>query len=1063
MVVNPYEEEEDLSQYLLPGAGTDSVVADEEDLAQYTLQPQETYGRGPTTLEASLPMAAERKGRGLQETLGTVERWTGISAPWLEKAGAELEQYGSSELEGYQPEYIDQSFLETGHKPGWIGETIQSQVGEMGITYGLSYLGNVLPGVAGSAAKLANVGQAYTGLVSEAQEDIARKSGKTVEELTDNEKNKAQFVAGVNTVLELFAPRNIGKKRSEYKLGTDHKENLKTFDKINQEVKKEGLGKVAAKTAKEAGKIGIQEAGTEYLQGVTSSLASQSGIGYEVSTEGLTEAVDRIVGGFAGGATFGGPSAVSRARQNNQQLKQAQEQLRLQNRRNLLQAGRAYAEQGAEYTPFQFDVAPKKDIPYLSKLKEHGGKYLFNRATDLFQNKLQELPQKLGRAPTSKDVDLLMNRLFSKFGDVETMAGDVQTGVSYHTLRKEVLGEFVKPLDTIYRRWRTGGDIMGKFDPAIEAYVRAGLEQKDTKPFVADLPSGTDINQLNEDIATIRKTTNAMYDRLSGTLSKSDIALGYTKNYIPRGIDRKAVENNEEGFIRSLMDDIGYTRAEAEQIAKEIRDGRDPTTLSAAEIKARREGKGRKGEAQKGFEQRRSKKWDNLAEEFREQSVFKSIEDYAYKASGRIASAETFGGKNADKLMSDIDEGLKSGLLTNTDAQTIMDMYDAEHKRYKPFTREQEDLQKASRAASTLTAVQFLGMAVISSLPELAHMASRVGFVNSLKAAPKAAAFVVKGAMQTAYPGKAGVVVKNAFAKDVLQTMGMAMNPVMDERLEAFFAGEVNPFMNFWFRSVGGGFLTQYTNFVRAWTASAGLQLMQNEANKLTAGTTDAKNMAALKRELRENGMTVDDFKQIIRLGNGKLDFLDDAYLDTKFTKENGTTTRVRDVLVPWLNKMVTDVALEPTPTNRPLWMSNPHMQVVAQLKSFPVVFANNIMKRTYRQLNPKICTPGLQEGFAAYFSVAAAVGLGMLALEIKDAIKGKEEDPDLRRVMASVGIPYIDAQSVGQAFTVPALSAIDKTFGPLISGDAEGTVESAVEVVTRALGGAILAEQLDE
>jgi len=1061
MAINPYEEE-DLSRFLIQDTDT-SQVSGEDDLSQFLIGSEATTPRGPSTLQASFPMAAERKGRGIQETLGSVERWTGVSAPWLDFAGKSLEEYGLENLENYKPTYIDKPFLETGNKPGWIGETIQSQVGEMGVTYGLSYLGNRLPGMWGSAAKLTNVGQVYTGLVSEAQEDIARKSGKSVEELTDKEKNKAQFVAGANTVLELFAPRKLGKDRSPYKLGDSHKENLKTFDKITKDIKKEGIGKQAKTFAKEAGKIGAQEAGTEYLQGVVSSVASEPGLSYEISPQGLTEAVDRIVGGFAGGSTFSAPSAYGVARQPNRMLNQAQEQLRAQNRRNLLQAGQQFREQGIDYTPFQFNVAPRREIPFLSKLKNTGSHFLFNRATDLFQNKLTKLPQQLGRAPTGKDVDLLMNKLFSKFGDVETMSGDVQARPSYHTTRKNLLGEFVKPIDEIYNRWRSGGNIRGQFDPAIEAYIKAKLEGKDTSQLVQNLPEGTDVAQLDADAQVIRQTTDNIYERLNQVLSESDMSVGYTKNYIPRGINREAIQNNREGFINSLINDVGYTREQAERISNEIENGRDPTTLSAAEIEAERKGYGRKGEAKKGFEKQRSKAWDKLSDEFREQSVFKSIEDYAYKASQRIASAETFGGKNAEKLMKDIDEGLKSGLLTKSDAKTIMDLYDAEHKRYSEFTPEQQDLMKASRAASSLAAVQYLGMAVISSIPELAHMASRVGFVNSMKASPKAAAYFMKGLAQTLYPGKSGKYVKNAFAKDLIQTMGMAMNPTVNERIEAFFAGEINPFMNLWFRSLPGGFLTQYTNFVRAWTAAAGLTMIQNEANKLLGGRTSDKNMRALKRELRENGLTIEDFRQIARLGNGKIDFLEDSYMNQTFTKSDGTVTRIRDVLVPWLNKITTDVALEPSPSNRPLWMSNPKLQVVAQLKSFPVVFANNIMKRTYRQLNPKICTPSLSEGFTAYFSVAAAMGLGALAFEIKKAIRGSDSDTTLRNVLAASGIPYIDVQSFGQAFGIPAVSMVDTIFSPLLSGDVGKTLEEVMETMVRTVGGSLLAEQIGE
>lgn len=1030
------------------------------------------FNTGPSTLEASFPLAAERKGSGLGKTVDTVSKYTGIRADWLDSAAKNLEELGEENLQNYKPVYIDESFLASGNKPGWIGESIQSQAGEMGITYGLSYLGNVVPGLGGAAIKTLNVGQAYTSLVDEAYEDIARKSGITVDQLSDEQKLKAQFVAGINTTLDLYAPKNLGKSIKKYTFGTDHKENLKTFEKISKEVKKKGAGEILKETGKEAGKIGAKEAGTEYLQGVTTSIASDAGLGYEFTEEGLTEGLDRIVGGASGGAVFGTPSSLSQARQSNKLLSLSEQRLREQNRRNQLQAGQQYREQGINYTPYQFDVGGSKEsfresflrkkMPTLmggfDKVKGTPKHYLYSRATDLFQRKLENLDSTLGRKATGKDVDLLMNRLFGRFGDVETMSGDIQGRNSFHTLRHNYQGEFITPIDTIVNRWRSGGNVLGSFDPAIEAYVRARIEGKDVTPYLKDLPEGIDINQLNKDATTIQKTTDNIYSTLKKTLSKDGLDIGYTKGYIPRGIDRKSIQNNKEGFIQSLVKDVGLPRKVAEKVTRDILEGRDPTTMSAHEIDAERTGRSREGTGRAGFEKRRTGRWDKLSDEFRTQSVFDSVQDYAYKASERLASAEAFGGNKASELMKDIDEGLKSGLLTKADAKTIMDMYDAEHKRYGVAEEgtAAEGFTAISRVSSHAAAVTYLGLAIVSSIPELAHMPARVGLINTLKAAPAAAGYALKGMAQTLHPGKAGAYLDNAFAKDVIQQLGYSLNPTMHDRAEALMQGEVNPFMNWWFRSLPGGFLTQYTNFVRAWTAVAGLQMIQNEANKLSKGNMTATNLAALKRELKENGLKVEDLKQMHRIGKGSIDITNNEYLNTTFKKADGTVTRVRDVLVPWMTKIVSDVALEPGASNRPLWMSNPQMQLFSQLKSFPVVFANTIMKRTYKQLSPKKCTPGLQEGYAALFSVAAALGLAALSVELKKAIKGDDEPTTVGDIVAGAGVPYLGTANLKQAATSPGVAAIDQLFGPIVR---EGSPEGVLDLLMRATGGAILSE----
>ncbi len=70
--------------------------------------------------------------------------------------------------------------------------------------------------------------------------------------------------------------------------------------------------------------------------------------------------------------------------------------------------------------------------------------------------------------------------------------------------------------------------------------------------------------------------------------------------------------------------------------------------------------------------------------------------------------------------------------------------------------------------------------------------------------------------------------------------------------------------------------------------------------------------------------------------------------------------------------------------------MSDPRMAIIAQLKTFPVVFGNTVVKRLLRKLNPKQCTPD----YGAAVGVIGAIAFGYAAVYtgemLKDAIKGK-------------------------------------------------------------------------
>ena len=1033
----------------------------------------DTMTGGPSSVAASLDLFKQRQGFGGQNTLEQLTNLTGIDTGSLQNLFKGIEEEGEKGLENWRPQYISESFMRTPNKPGWIAEQVGSQAGETGFIYGMAMLSNKLPGPLGNITRIGTAGTIYNSMHAEALEELARKNNKEVKDLNEGERSTAAIVAGINTALETVFPfRSVGGKQLIKFTGKPNQD-LKKIEKVLKETEKQTRGEQAKIFGKTLGKQATAEAITENLEGIVTSIASDPGIGQEFTAAGLEEAVDRTVGGFFGGGAYGAPMSVSAARAKNRQLNAMNEVLKAENRSRLLDAGRDYEKQYREQAALgpvaEFDVTPvlfetKEYAPsYLSNMTKLGRNLLFGRATNVFQDALS-------KAKTGQDVSILRNDLFSMFGDVESISGETQTGVSYDTYRAQLLGKYNKPFEKILQKWSRGvpgtGQMFTKVDPKIDAYITAVLTDKgDINALRAATGlSTTQLSQLDSDIVELRKIQDTIYEDAKSTLKDSGLDIGYQKDYLNRGIDRDAVKNNKEGFIKSVVEDIGYTKEEAEGVWQKIVDGKDPNVLSSEQIRSKR--KPRKGLGKAGFEKKRQKNWEKLSDEFRSKSALASIQQYIVNTSSRIASSEKFGGDRAEKLNLALNKALKRGLLTNDEVQQVWDMYDAEHRLYgQPTTPEGQAGVATSRAISNLAAIKLLGLATLSSLPELGWMPARVGIVNMMKAAPKAAGYFMKGFLQTAYPGGTGSYVKNAFAKDLIQTLGMAMSPVVNERIEALMGGDVNPLMNKWFRGPPGMFLTQYTNFVRAWTASAALQMIQNEANKVMKGNLKGKNKVALERELRENGLTLEDFRNMVRLNNGKVDILNDTFLETRFTKEDGTEVSVRDVLVPWIRKVTTDVALEPRPTNRPLWMANPKLQVVSQLKSFPVVFANNILKRTYRQLNPKICTPGLQGNMGVVASVAAALGLAALVLEMKRVIKSQDKELGVVDLLAGVGVPYIGTDSFAQAASLPAASFLDSVFMPIFTSDnpLSDTTEGVMDIIVRAFGGAIFAEELSE
>jgi hypothetical protein len=286
----------------------------------------------------------------------------------------------------------------------------------------------------------------------------------------------------------------------------------------------------------------------------------------------------------------------------------------------------------------------------------------------------------------------------------------------------------------------------------------------------------------------------------------------------------------------------------------------------------------------------------------------------------------------------------------------------------------------------------------------------------------------------------------------------------MNEKIDKLFAGDNNRMLQTYFRTPAGLFLTQYTNFVRTWTAVAGLKMIQKQAKQLK--TMKGNKKLLLQRELAENGMTLKDFNTMIRTGRGKIDIMNDEFLNATMTKEDGTAVRVRDLLIPWLRKITTDVALEPQAGNRPLWMSNPETQLLGQLKSFPVLFGNTIAKRVVRKMNPKACTPDLMGKIATLAAVGTALGMASLALAIKDAIKGVDVDRGPRDVIGAVGVPYVTDRDLLGTLAGPTLNLISDFTGSIFEDGlgevAKQTPEAIIDFILRASVGAIIAEQME-
>ena len=1089
-VVQDFDEEK-FGKYFNTDSSRSIEETDGDKFAKY-FDGISTAGTGYTSdLRFSQASFKQRQGRGFGELSDYYTKKTGLQVPgFLTNFFQQLEETGDEEVKGYVPDYPG-PVTKADSVPGWTFESVKQQAHEQGIIYGGAAIAKMLmssphPVAKGAGALVAagTVAITFNTIYDEVLQELAHLNGKEVSELSDSERDSAFSTALENTALE-FIPLGAFKGKKAFKSASKNTDGFASdMSKFLKTADKEKILTQGKTFLKNSAKVSVAEGTAEGLAQANIQRVSDKGIEHAKTEEGKGQLLSSVVGGMGGGPVYSSPQNISNARSFNKTIKEGTQFLESLNTNKRLKSGSDYETAlNLGPQPKGFDIELELyDVPERSKGPiEKFGNLLISKGLGRSVN---EFKSALNKTQSGRDVYDLHTEIFGAFTGTESMSGETQGKTSFHDLKHQYLDTFAQRFLDIQSKWALKIPLMGEMGerpvaPEIDAYFGASLENRVTKveeKALRKLLSRKDVKELKKDINEVKSIRDKVYKDLKSVLKDSDVSLGYTEGYLTRGINHKAVKKNRQGFIDSLVNDVEVIpegvkeedvtlemrQEEAERIANDIINGKNPTILTSKQI---REDKERSGIGKKSFEKARSKKWDALNSEFRNASAFSSMQDYLTAASVRAASAKTFGGNNAERFSSAIDRLSKRGVLSKQGAQTAWDMYDAEHNVYnRPETDDRRIWQSVSKGLSTFTAINLLGLATLASLTEPMWIPGRVGYMNMLKALPTVAGYALKGMKRTIYGGRRGKEIDKSFGRSLLNVMGMATNPKVNEKIEMMMAGDYNPQLSLFFRSPGGLFLTQYTNAVRTWTAAAGLKMIQGQANKVNR--LKGAKLAGLQRELRENGMTVGDFKQMVRLNKGKVDILNDEWLDTRFTKENGTSVSVRDMLVPWLRKITTDVALEPQVGNRPLWMSNPDLQLLAQLKSFPILFSNTIAKRTMKTLNPKACTPAIVGSMNSLISTAMALAMATLVVEMKKEIRGSDKETTPLDVIGAVGVPYVTAQRPGDLIMPAAASTIDgfsKWFMGIFDADDDETMEDVIKVITKAVAGTIFAEQLDK
>ena len=465
-------------------------------------------------------------------------------------------------------------------------------------------------------------------------------------------------------------------------------------------------------------------------------------------------------------------------------------------------------------------------------------------------------------------------------------------------------------------------------------------------------------------------------DGQGGTFKGKNVGFnpGYIKGYFPTNYLYKKMRDNPN-FGKEFTDMLqrnGFTEKEATEVKQSIIDNQGfPITLRDESI-------GLDPTKKAGpIEKTRELKNIPAAEmaPFINTNVIDTFHRYRDAVVRRVEYAKTFGKNNevleqALKLIQA--EAAEAKVpLTGGEKNRIKNLAAALQKQYKPI--ESGVMRKLNAALITYGYVLTLPFATISSLSEPFLILSRGG--AGVKTIIKGFTLPIRGAIRSLFP---------RFPRDEVDTaianIGLGLDAAVVERQNDAFGGgqESNRFTEKFFRL---NFLSQFTKFNRTLAYIAAQNLIYNNAVFLAKNMNrrnindvnelpDTGRFKIKKDQLRELGIEPGEAvnfvnSDVFKSGNKE------AIQNTEFFQDKVRIGGIR---------YVNEVVMHPRATQSPMWMSDPHLAFLGQLKGFQITFSNTVLKRWYNEIRKTGFYNGIANGgrlaaVGAVMTIAAALG----------------------------------------------------------------------------------------
>jgi hypothetical protein len=808
--------------------------------------------------------------------------------------------------------------------------------------------------------------------------------------------------------------------------------------KIGKEAAEKALDRALA-FGKEVGKVGTQtavrESGTEALQETLQQAASQIAAGKPVDID-INRTIDAAVLGLLGGQTIGTAGATLG------KVSQAQ-------------ARKELDELEKDLSDLEKQVKDaNKELPVLMKT---------GLGIDLEGSKVINVLNKIPGINTDfKNPDTSTEQLADK-GRIRTGPFNIvkraTTRLKELSNRSEEGARVINGLNNYFNDLHASiGEFYGKKENIIDEGLDGKSLRKGKKlPFAANISKVANnklFDKLNEGKDSDNPIVNRVGDRIKNEIYKpihklladAGIEIGYTEDYITHSYKVRTKKNRKK--FQEILQQEGIPLNRATEIVDTIVENKGVFTPNTNVDFFNNVGKtdqqiitDRKKplELERALPEETVKKLDEAG--LLERDVQKLINNYLIQSMTRLKQKQM-----ETNFVPQIKSMIGKGLIDDKELDALKKVSRSIQGNLYPDFKG-SFAEGAYKPLITLGYVSTLAFSALLAVAEAAVTLYKVSPKNAIFGLFNAAHVGFRQAIRTTFPKLPKTDLEKSLSS-LFQTADTSMQNVLrDIDSRTFSEVTTNKFFRF-------QWLSQVTQFTRYMAFDATKKQMRQDIQTLQdAKGAKTRETLNARRRLAEQGLIKPEEKLIQDWAAGKLE----------------TEPRIVTQAVA---KTIDEIIQTPNVVNRPLWMSNPYLAPVAQLKGFMMVFGNTVGAKTFREvfaplinlalLSPKGRIPvGATTKYALMFTMIMAIMSAMQA--VKDEIRyGDEESPydqlDPKQKMIHV---FLGSNIFGWGTLINQILEADKygsdpayvVLGPTATM-ARDAVESIVDVVVPAFSG---------